>query len=99
MLVVHGDATIEVVAGELWHSDVSCDAEPPVGRMLGIEQVPTSRGNTLFARMEAAYEALSDRHVSIDVRAAMHASVMVSAAPSPSIAGASPAMPSPPAAT
>ncbi|MDP7339489.1 MAG: hypothetical protein QF786_09265, partial [Vicinamibacterales bacterium] len=26
---------------ELWHSDVSCDVEPPMGSILRIEQVPT----------------------------------------------------------
>ena len=61
ILVVHGDATVEFVAGSLWHSDVSCDAEPPMGSMLRIEQVPSSGGDTLFASMYAAFEALSDR--------------------------------------
>ena len=61
ILVVHGDATVKFVAGELWHSDVSCDVEPPMGSILRIEQVPTSGGDTLFASMYAAYEALSDR--------------------------------------
>ena len=61
ILVVHGDATVEFVAGSLWHSDVSCDADPPMGSMLRIEQVPSSGGDTLFASMYAAFEALSDR--------------------------------------
>ena len=61
ILVVHGDATVKFVAGELWHSDVSCDVEPPLGSILRIEQVPTSGGDTLFASMYAAYEALSGR--------------------------------------
>ena len=61
ILIVHGDATVKFVAGELWHSDVSCDIEPPMGSILRIEQVPTSGGDTLFSSMYAAYEALSDR--------------------------------------
>ena len=61
ILVVHGDATAKFVPGELWHSDVSCDVEPPMGSILRIEQVPTSGGDTLFASMYAAYEGLSDR--------------------------------------
>ena len=61
ILVVHGDATVKFVAGELWHSDVSCDVEPPMGSILRVEQVPTSGGDTLFASMYAAYEALSGR--------------------------------------
>ena len=61
ILVVHGDDTVEFVAGSLWHSDVSCDADPPMGSILRIEQVPSSGGDTLFASMYAAFEALSDR--------------------------------------
>jgi taurine dioxygenase len=61
ILVVHGDASVKFVAGDTWHSDVSCDATPPLGSILRVEQVPTSGGDTLFASMYAAYEALSDR--------------------------------------
>ena len=61
ILVVHGDATVKFVAGEVWHSDVSCDVEPPMGSILRIEQVPDSGGDTLFASMYAAWDGLSDR--------------------------------------
>ncbi len=61
ILVVHADGTVKFVAGEVWHSDVSCDVEPPMGSILRMEQVPTSGGDTLFASMYAAYAALSDR--------------------------------------
>ena len=61
ILVVHADANVKSVAGEFWHSDVSCDVEPPMGSILRVEQVPTSGGDTLFASMYAAYEGLSDR--------------------------------------
>ena len=61
ILVVHGDATVTFVPGQLWHSDVSCDVEPPMGSILRVEQVPTSGGDTLFASMYAAYEGLSQR--------------------------------------
>ena len=60
ILVVHGDDKVTFVAGELWHSDVSCDVEPPMGSILRIEQVPSSGGDTLFANMALAYETLSD---------------------------------------
>lgn len=61
ILVVHGDDKVTFVAGELWHSDVSCDVEPPMGSILRIEQVPSSGGDTLFANMYAAHEGLSDQ--------------------------------------
>ena len=61
IMTVRGDGTVKFVAGDVWHSDVSCDVEPPMGSILRIEQVPTSGGDTLFASMYAAYAALSDR--------------------------------------
>ena len=61
ILVVHGDDKVQFVAGSLWHSDVSCDREPPLGSILRVVQVPSSGGDTLFANMYAAYEGLSDR--------------------------------------
>ena len=61
ILVVHGDDKVEFVAGSLWHSDVSCDREPPLGSILRVVQVPPAGGDTLFANMYAAYEALSER--------------------------------------
>lgn len=46
ILVVHGDDTVSFVAESVWRSDVSCDAELPMGRILRVEQIPTVGGDT-----------------------------------------------------
>ncbi len=60
ILVIHADEKSRYVAGGDWHSDVSCDVEPPMGSVLYLEQVPEVGGDTLFASMYAAYDALSE---------------------------------------
>ncbi len=58
---IHTDATSTYVAGEDWHSDMTCDSEPPLGSILYLHTVPQTGGDTAFANMFLAYEALSDR--------------------------------------
>lgn len=61
LMIIHADKDSTRANGEGWHSDVSCDAEPPMGSVLYIKQCPPRGGDTLFSSMYAAYEALSER--------------------------------------
>ena len=56
----HFDEKSKRVAGENWHTDQSCIDIPPMGSILYQKIVPPNGGgDTLFASMYAAYEALS----------------------------------------
>ncbi|HYX66227.1 MAG TPA: TauD/TfdA family dioxygenase [Burkholderiales bacterium] len=58
----HFDAHSKRVSGEVWHTDQSCAAVPPMASILHQRIVPPDGGgDTLFASMYAAYEALSER--------------------------------------
>jgi taurine dioxygenase len=60
ILTVKTTANSAYTAGEGWHTDVTCDAIPPLGSMLYITQPPEGGGgDTLFADMYMAFEMLS----------------------------------------
>ncbi len=61
IVAIHADAQSKNVAGENWHSDLTCNAEPPLGSILYVHTLPEIGGDTLFSSMYAAYEALSPR--------------------------------------
>ena len=61
LMIIHADKNSPRANGEGWHSDVSCDTAPPMGSILYIKTCPPKGGDTLFASMYAAYEALSDK--------------------------------------
>ena len=58
---VRTDASSKHVSGHAWHTDISCDQQPPTASILWLNQVPASGGDTLFSNMYAAYDALSER--------------------------------------
>jgi len=61
IFVIKADEKSVRVAGEDWHSDVSCDPEPPMGSILYLTAVPPDGGgDTMFANMYLAYETLSE---------------------------------------
>jgi taurine dioxygenase len=61
IVAIHADETSKNVAGESWHSDLTMNAEPPMGSILYMHTLPPIGGDTLFASMYAAYDALSPR--------------------------------------
>ncbi len=59
ILKIHTDRNSKTYAGRKWHADVTCDTEPPTGSILHLHDVPECGGDTLFANMVAAHDALS----------------------------------------
>jgi hypothetical protein len=44
VLEIKTDEKSKGVAGEVWHTDVSCDAQPPMGSILYMHEVPANGG-------------------------------------------------------
>ena len=74
IIEIKADENSTWIAGEVWHSDVTCDAEPPMGSILYITTVPANGGgDTLFANTYRAYETLSEpMRAFLDGKTALH---------------------------
>ena len=59
LFVIQADRDSKIANGNGWHTDVSCDEEPPLATMLQVRVAPETGGDTLFASMFAAFETLS----------------------------------------
>lgn len=46
---------------DLWHTDITISPEPPMGSILHMQTAPEYGGDTMFANLYAAYDALSDK--------------------------------------
>ena len=65
---VDGDPEVILLANDrkrppainIWHSDLTFMPRPPLGAVLLAREIPDAGGDTLWASMTAAYEALSD---------------------------------------
>ena len=69
----HGGVKPLKNGGAYWHSDITYQAVPPMGSILHGLIVPPVDGDTLYADMYAAYEALDDETKAlIDGRVAIH---------------------------
>lgn len=59
VMIIHADERSKVVAGNGWHTDVSCDEQPPMVTILHLTTVPPQGGDTIFTSTTAAWDALS----------------------------------------
>jgi taurine dioxygenase len=61
LIKFRNDETTPPFGTDVWHSDETFRAEPPMATVLCAKEVPAVGGDTLFASMAAAFDGLSDR--------------------------------------
>jgi taurine dioxygenase len=61
IFVIHAHKNSKFADGNGWHSDVSCDIQPPLGSCLQLHKLPTIGGDTIFSSMYSALETLSPK--------------------------------------
>jgi Taurine catabolism dioxygenase TauD, TfdA family len=65
ILPIHADANAKRIAGARWHSDVSCDPEPPLGSILHLH---TSRRSAATRCSPASDSIGADRRIGVGSR-------------------------------
>jgi taurine dioxygenase len=61
LIKFRNDETSPPFGTDVWHSDETFRAEPPMATVLCAKEVPEIGGDTMFVSMSAAYEGLSER--------------------------------------
>jgi taurine dioxygenase len=61
LIKFRNDETTPPFGTDVWHSDETFRAEPPMATALCAKDVPAVGGDTMFASMSAAFDGLSDR--------------------------------------
>jgi len=61
LITFRNDAKNAPFGTDVWHSDETFRAEPPMATVLVAKEVPALGGDTMFASMSAAFEGLSER--------------------------------------
>ena len=61
LIKFRNDETTPPFGTDVWHSDETFRAEPPMATVLCAKEVPAIGGDTLFVSMAAAFDGLSDR--------------------------------------
>src|SRR5262245_40496251 len=61
LIKFRNDETNAPFGTDVWHSDETFRASPPMATILVAKEVPALGGDTMFASMSAAYDGLSER--------------------------------------
>jgi taurine dioxygenase len=61
LIKFRNDETNAPFGTDVWHSDETFRAQPPMATILCAKEVPTVGGDTMFASMSAAFDGLSSR--------------------------------------
>ena len=61
LIKFRNDETNPPFGTDVWHSDETFRAEPPMATVLCAKEVPALGGDTMFASMSAAFDGLSER--------------------------------------